>query len=182
MFQTNAAFLLITILPPGKGENETYFGKLEDRINTEVPARQIGTWERLPSHPMELRTEEGKDCAEGQHVHVQASAKGDFAENIQIRLKEPKPVGFCPQQVLEYLYGTLDEGHCAIVPAGLEELIDIIHRKKTKITKLISLRFEFTAMEIGKPMIAHTWANSSASQKSTQEGKRIPQKATFGSL
>lgn len=34
MFQTNAAFLLITILPPRKGENETHFGKLEDRINT----------------------------------------------------------------------------------------------------------------------------------------------------
>lgn len=94
-----------------------------------------------------MRTEEGKYCAEGQHVHVKASAKGKFADNIQIRLKDPQAVGFCPQQVLEYLYGTLDEGHYAIVPAGLEELIDIIHQKKTKITKLISLRFGLTTME-----------------------------------
>lgn len=36
-------FLLIIIIPQGKVENESPFGKLEDRTDTEVPARQEGS-------------------------------------------------------------------------------------------------------------------------------------------
>lgn len=74
MFQTLpiVSFLLITITIPGKVEDKSHFGKLEDSTNKEVPARPKGMWERLYWSQVEPEVRGGERKYRRSNIHAQA--------------------------------------------------------------------------------------------------------------
>lgn len=59
------SFLSIATIPQRKVKKDSHCGKLGDRINTEVPARQKRKWERLSRSEVEP---ERKEYTEGQTI------------------------------------------------------------------------------------------------------------------
>lgn len=83
-------FLSIIILHPGNVENESHFGKLEDRtdIGEVLPRPQKKGIERDFLGPRwGLREEEGKTWSD---LHVQAYAMDEFDKNSQRSLGTPE--------------------------------------------------------------------------------------------